>query len=121
MLTSETVIDKERHTLLRGLGPDDGWGLLPAVVNVFLDDCPVILATMRHAIATGDAQSLKESAHQLKGAAGNIGAVTVTAQCQQIEDAAAGSAAPGTDLLDELETELDRAVRLLSQILSAAP
>ncbi len=115
-----SVIDMERQAVLRELGPDDGWGLLPAVVRAFSQDCPIILEAMRRAVETGDSPALGQSAHQLKGAASNIGAVSVAALCQQMEDASSTGAPLDSELLAQLEIELDRATRFLRDVLSAA-
>lgn len=116
----DAVIDAERQSVLRGLGPDDGWGLLPAAVNAFLQDCPTILAEMRQAVGTGDAHRLRESAHRLKGAAANIGAVSVAALCHQAENAGSSRTRPDSELLDQIEAELQRAARLLRDALPSA-
>lgn len=115
-----SILDAERLSVLRGLGPDDGWGILPLVVDAFLQDCPTILAGMRHAAETGDIRRFGESAHQLKGAAANIGAVNVAALCSQAENTASGTAARDKELLDQLEVELGRATLLLRETLSVA-
>ena len=57
--SNSPVIDVERLTLLRQLGPDDGWGLLPSLTNAFLEDCPVIIAAIRDAVATSDARGIE--------------------------------------------------------------
>jgi HPt (histidine-containing phosphotransfer) domain-containing protein len=114
------TIDHERQSLLRGLGPDDGWGLLPMAVDAFFNDCPDIMAAMRDAAETGNARSLGESAHQLKGAASNIGLPAVTALCTEVETSSQGVAPMDTGLLDELEDELVRAAAILHDVVAAA-
>jgi HPt (histidine-containing phosphotransfer) domain-containing protein len=114
-------LDRQRLEFLRQLGPADGWGLLPAVVNAFLDDLPVRRAALRDAVRNGGGQPLAEAAHQLKGSAANIGASAVAELCQQLEasDHGAGEAT-APELLDRLETELDRAEHALSASLPAS-
>jgi len=115
-----SVIDVQRQSVLRSIGPDDGWGLLPATVSAFLEGSPASLAAMRQAVATGDLHSLRESAHQLKGAAANIGAPNVAAICHQLEQASSGPTPADGALIDQLETELDRATRLLLETVPVA-
>ena len=114
------TVDQERQSLLRGLGPDDGWGLLPAAVDAFLQDCPDIMAAMRDAAETGNSRGVGESAHQLKGAASNIGLPTVTALCTRVESSATAAEPPGAELLAELEGELVRAAGILHDVVAGA-
>lgn len=107
------VIDLERQSLLRTLGPDDGWGLLPMVVKSFLDDCPKILETLRRSVETGDSDGVRTSAHRLKGAAANIGAARVAASCLELENAAPDTTPSDAEVLTRLEAELDLAAPLL--------
>lgn len=107
------VIDLERQSLLRTLGPDDGWGLLPMVVKSFLDDCPMILENLRRSVETGDADGVRTSAHRLKGAAANIGAVGVAASCLELEQATPDTSPSDLEVLGRLEAELERATPLL--------
>jgi CheY-like chemotaxis protein/HPt (histidine-containing phosphotransfer) domain-containing protein len=112
-----SIIDAQRQAVLRSLGPDDGWGILPAAVRAFLDDCPSIVAAMRTAIETSDTSGFGESAHQLKGAAANIGAVKVAALCDRAETSASKEILPDRDLLDQLEAALDRTTPVLRNAL----
>ena len=117
-----SAVDAERLAVLRQLGTSDGWGVLPAVVEAFVQEAPVSLAQMREAVRTGDVNGLEPAAHRLKGAAANIGAVAVAAACQQLEHSArSGDEAHIVDLLDELDTTLERAIRLLLDFVSGAP
>jgi CheY-like chemotaxis protein/nitrogen-specific signal transduction histidine kinase len=110
---SSPVIDPQRITALRRLGPPDGSGLLPKLTERFLRDSPATLLAMRRALGTGDASEVREAAHQLKGAAANIGAVEVTALCHQIEEDAADAPPAVSRLLDQLDVAWQRAADLL--------
>jgi CheY-like chemotaxis protein len=116
----ETVIDVQRQSMLRELGPDDGWGLLPAAVSAFLSDYPLTLSEMRDAAEAGSAARVRESAHKLKGASANIGAVRVSTLCDQIEDAAVSGTLPGGERLDQLDDALLQAGGLLTDALPSA-
>jgi PAS domain S-box-containing protein len=109
----DTMIDAQRQLMLRELGPADGWGLLPAAVNAYLGDYPLTLTTIRDAAHAGDAVGVRESAHKLKGASANIGAVQVSTLCDRMEDAAVNGTVPGSDGLDQLEDALLHTGRLL--------
>lgn len=115
------VIDQERQSLLRTLGPDDGWGLLPMVVKSFLDDCPTILAALRRSVESGDSDAVRTSAHRLKGSAANIGAVRVAASCVELERATPETTPSDADVLARLEAELDLAAPLLHDAVLRVP
>ncbi|WP_051427536.1 response regulator [Arthrobacter sp. H20] len=64
---SETrqVVDPVRLAMLRGLGSDDGWGVLPAAAAAFLDGVPADFAELRQAVERGT--GLRDAAHKLRG------------------------------------------------------
>lgn len=106
-------IDAQRVTVLRDLGPAGGTSLFAAVVEVFVRQSSTSLAAMRQALEA-DSSALREEAHNLKGAAANVGAVTVAALCQQLEIAVRPGDKPRTiDLLNELEGVLECSTRCL--------
>ena len=117
--TGEAILDPRRLSALRGVGPADGWGLLPGVSRAFLEEGSDTLAAMRRALGTVDVDELREVAHWFTGAAANIGAVEVAELCQRIENADAGESADLGVLLDELEAGLHRAGTALREVLSA--
>jgi CheY-like chemotaxis protein len=67
---STLTVDYDR--LMERVGADVQ--LLNAVVQVFLQDCPVRLAAIKAAVDSRDAEQVRTTAHALKGAAGNLSA-----------------------------------------------
>ena len=59
------------------------------VIQSFLIDCPARLATLKAALARGDADQVRTIAHNLKGAAGNLSAASLFAAALTLEQAAA--------------------------------
>jgi two-component system sensor histidine kinase/response regulator len=116
-LTNDSVIDPVQLSMLRSLGPDDGWGLLPAVAQTFLRMGPAIAAELREAHANRNHHGVREAAHQLKGAAANVGAVSVAALSSRIELVAAGPETVDVVLLDQLQDELAAAAHSLRSAL----
>jgi len=112
------VIDGARLQLLRDLDPDGTPALLYAVITAFLRDAPTQLNAMRAAVLAGGEPRLAQTAHQLKGSAANPGATRVRALCGQLEALARTGAEPADELLHQLQAELDRAARALSDALS---
>ncbi len=62
--------------------------LLAEMVQVFLDDLPNLLNTMRDALLQGNMAMLERSAHSLKGAAGNLSAKQAADAAMELEKAA---------------------------------
>lgn len=114
---AHVVLDPERLTLLRGLGPDDGRGLLGAVAEAFSTSTPELLAAIRAAADGGDEPGLRRAAHELAGSAANLGAVRVAELARRLEHAAGDPGAVG--LVDQLALELDDARWSLDQLLGA--
>lgn len=61
------------ESLRSELSPDGDRNLLGEILDLFLEDTPSLLATIREAINTEDAAMLKYAAHSLKGSASNLG------------------------------------------------
>ncbi len=110
------VVDEARLDALRALGPADGLGLLPAVVEAFRKAALGELTELGSALAAGDADAFRALVHSLKGAAGNIGAVQVQARCREIEGRIRTSGAVPTHAeLERLEAEVKAALRELGR------
>lgn len=57
----------------------------PLLIETFVGDSGPRLEQIGAAIASGDADALRRSAHSFKGSAGNMGARELAALCQQLE------------------------------------
>ena len=80
------------------------------LTDAFMTRSPVLLATMRRMLDSGDDAGVRAAAHELAGSAANIGAVRVADLARQVE---IGGHQTGVDVLDRLGRELERAGRLL--------
>jgi|GEM_PF-1145064 len=63
-----------------------------SIIEFFLDFLPGQLEAMRQAMEALDADTLRREAHSLKGSAGNIGALPLSALCRDLETQASGHA-----------------------------
>jgi two-component system, sensor histidine kinase and response regulator len=79
----ETVAWDKGKTLER-LGGDAA--LLAEVVQIFFEDLPKHLATLRDAITSKDAAALEQVAHTLKGELGYLGISAISLQARQLEE-----------------------------------
>lgn len=71
--------------VLDRIGGDED--LLKELVGLYLDDEHQLLAQIAEAIAAGDGEALRRSAHTLKGAVSNFCAARAQAAAQAVEDA----------------------------------
>lgn len=101
-LISEPIFDKA--DLLARLDGDEE--LFSEIVEVFLSEGPGQIEDVVTALQKGEASVIERSAHGLKGAAGNIGAVRLRRVAHRIEAAARrGDASAASALGDALERE----------------
>jgi PAS domain S-box-containing protein len=73
----------DRTELMERLGDDRA--LFDDVITIFLDDCPRRLAAIKTAVDLADATQIEETAHVLKGAAGNLSATRLFDAAQTLE------------------------------------
>jgi HPt (histidine-containing phosphotransfer) domain-containing protein len=66
---------------------DGGTGLVAELFSLFQEDTPGRLATMGKHLEEGDAGTVAELAHALKGSAGTMGATRMREIAQEIEKA----------------------------------
>jgi len=102
---AEVVFDLE-EALARARGKRE---LLRKMADLFLTDCPGLLAQIRSALATGDGSTLERAAHRMKGSAANLSAPRVVAVAGRLEEIARGGclAAAGAECAG-LEAEVGR-------------
>ena len=93
--------------LQRAVGRND---FLRALVLIFLRDAPLRLSGIREAAACGDKKTAEQTAHSLKGSAGNVGATIVATLSSEVEQSAGrGDFEKVAELLPRLEAEVQRA------------
>jgi signal transduction histidine kinase/CheY-like chemotaxis protein len=75
------VIDKDIFNELRSvLGAD-----VDKLIDVFLDDTPMLLARMEAAALMPDYEELREAAHSLKSSSANLGATALSTAARRVE------------------------------------
>jgi CheY-like chemotaxis protein len=73
----------DREAALERAGGDAE--LLGELADLFLAECPKLMAEVHQAVRAGDASRLRRSAHALKGSVSNFGAAEATAAAQHLE------------------------------------
>lgn len=85
--------------------------LIVELIDLYLKDAPVKLASMQEAVAREDSGSLRRAAHGLRGSSASIGAAQVAALCDGLEHASRVDSAG--QLVEQLGRELEGARRAL--------
>ncbi len=107
----DTLLDEAALAEISGLGEA---GVFAEIIRTFLRDLPGRLGDFKAALAAGDAPALKQAAHALKGAAGNIGALRLQKICRLIETlGAAGDIAGAAEAAAPLDAEADATAEAL--------
>jgi len=85
----------------RAMG-DKGSQMVTELVQVFLEDAPQLLETLRSALATGDLEEAQRTAHTLKGTSATLGATRLSELSAKLE------VSIRTDQFENLQTMLSR-------------
>ncbi len=87
------------------------------VIDLYVSEAPLRIASIRDAIARQDAPLLASAAHALKSSSGNAGAKRVQEICSDLEKVGRIGALGGAPLLlDQLESEYQRTVDALRKL-----
>jgi two-component system, sensor histidine kinase and response regulator len=90
--SSNATIDRQVLEKLRSLRPAGAPDLALEVIELFLEDAPGRIDTLRDSLARGDLPTATRIAHTLKGSAGHVGAKLLATLCTRLEHKArAGS------------------------------
>jgi CheY-like chemotaxis protein len=97
------------RSVLASLREIEDQELLAELAELFLGDAPPRLEALREAIEGGDAASMAQVAHALKGSSANMGATRLVTICEELEDAGhSGALERAPALVERLEAEFGR-------------
>jgi HPt (histidine-containing phosphotransfer) domain-containing protein len=92
---------------------------LAELIDTYLADAKELRATMRQALAAGDAPELRRAAHSLKSNSATFGAATLAGLCHDLEERGKSGALDGAaDLLARVEAT---SVEVEAALLAARP
>jgi two-component system, sensor histidine kinase and response regulator len=113
-------IDPSALDGFRQFDTDDGPSLLIQLIEVFLENTPILLRDLRTALAKGAASDLQRVAHTLKGSCSNFGAHRLRAECMRLEQLAETGSLDGAEiLLQEIERTFEGVRQALEREISA--
>jgi signal transduction histidine kinase/DNA-binding response OmpR family regulator len=105
---SPIQLDRTRLTYLRDLGKRQDPTMFDRLIRSFLEDAPLRIITMWHALELKDARAFFTAAHSLKGISGNLGAMSMMAMSQDLQVAGQNGDLTGADVpLRKLEMEFE--------------
>ena len=108
-------LDVEALQALRDLQRPGRPDVLTRVIDLFVSDAPRLVAAMVGAAASNDAEALRHAAHTLKSTSANVGAVSLSANCREIEQLArVADVAAAKTRVDNAKKELDRVLAMLA-------
>ncbi len=91
------------------LQAEHGYEVVAELIQLFLMNTPLMLTTMRDAIAQHNADSLWQAAHTLKGSSINLGVEAITTLCGDLESSGQiGDIHDARSIIEKLEAEFDR-------------
>jgi HPt (histidine-containing phosphotransfer) domain-containing protein len=109
----EIIDSKALERLIEWGGPR----LQQQMMKLFVEHAPERMSQIRNGLAASDAHVVELGSHSLKSSAGNVGALSVQALAEQVENAAAEEdLATVEGLLPELESAFDEARAALEKM-----
>jgi PAS domain S-box-containing protein len=117
-LEEKPVVNRAVLDHLREISPENADEFLRDVVNMFLQQAPVIVNEMKQYCREQKYAEMGHSAHKLKGSSLNIGAVALGEICRIIETNGRENRSIDCDrVIEELQTVLDRTALELRKII----
>jgi HPt (histidine-containing phosphotransfer) domain-containing protein len=110
------VLDMNALEALRSLQDDGEDDLLAELIDLFLEDAPARMVSMRKAIEREDWPDLGAWAHSLKGSCGSLGAVHMADLCAKLE--AMGRSGGVRVVAERIQRELESQYELVREALA---
>ena len=106
----ETLDHAALERLVSSLGGgDEGWRTVRELLDTFIEDGAAQIATLRAAIARGDAEEAQRAAHTLKSSSATFGAHSFSELCRELETLGRlGELDAAPELLERAENEWER-------------
>jgi HPt (histidine-containing phosphotransfer) domain-containing protein len=117
----DALLDRPSLDRLRALDPSGASGLLPRVLGTYVASLDKLLAQLLEARASADAAGVRHVMHTLKSSSASVGALALSAQCAEIEQAlrAGGEPEISAALLPRLDAMAAEGTRLLGALRTA--
>jgi HPt (histidine-containing phosphotransfer) domain-containing protein len=111
---ADSIID---ITTFEDLKATAGADFVRELVDTFLAEAPIMMADLRSALAAGDAERFRRTAHSLKSNSNTFGALQLGTMAKAIELGGLASVEEaGGKPIDELEVEFTRVAKALTEL-----
>jgi CheY-like chemotaxis protein len=105
----EGYLDRSVLAGLRELQEEGEPDILRELIELYLSDVPPRIVALRKAVEAGDARSMTQIAHSLKGSSANMGARSIATLCTELEEIGrSGALAAAPAWISRLEGEFGR-------------
>ncbi|MCR4408577.1 MAG: response regulator, partial [Anaerolineae bacterium] len=105
---ADAAIDNTVLGKVRAIGGENASAFLTELIAAFEEDANKLLAELREAAAENNAEGLRRAAHTLKGSSATLGAMRLSAMCQELElMGCQGTLAGVTERVAQIETEYE--------------
>jgi len=113
---SDSAINTQALANIRALSSSNGEALLERVLHAYLADTPPHLQALHTAIAAGNTDQLRKTAHTLKSSSANVGALALSQRCKDLEQLGRNNTTAGAA---ELLADMERSFQAVRQALGA--
>ncbi|WP_345940575.1 Hpt domain-containing protein [Nostoc sp. UIC 10630] len=116
----QEAIDQRFLQELQNMGGSDGEQLVAELIQIYLEDTPIRIQTIKEAIAAEDRSKLQKAAHALRSPSVSIGAVKLGNICETLENAAITQSLDQiSELINHLESEYKNVITALQSFYSS--
>lgn len=116
-----SIIDTEAINRIRKLQRDNSNSILQKIIMLFFENSPQQMQALHQALQQNELPALKATAHSLKSASANLGAMQLAAYCRELEmNHAQLSPSELTSLVMQIDKELKNAYHALKHYLDNA-
>jgi len=109
-------IDPKALDNIRALQRDGAPDIVAKLVNLYLDESPKFLLELQNAILANDAQAMQKAAHKFKSNSANVGAISLSVLCKDLEEMGRANTTQDTSgILAQIEIQHETACETLKQ------
>jgi HPt (histidine-containing phosphotransfer) domain-containing protein len=109
-------IDQKALDTIRSLQKEGEPSVLDKIINIYLTSSSNLLQDIREAVKHSDAPSMQKAAHSLKSSSANVGAMTLSVFCKELEMMGRNNSTENAaKILSEIESEYERVHAALTE------
>ena len=107
--TQASVLQQKPLDNIRAMQQPGAASILNKVIGIYLQHSPQLVQKIHQAVASGEGETLMESAHSLKSSSANLGAMQLSTLARELEQLGReGNAAAAAELLESLDAQLQQ-------------